>query len=73
MLKRSPLTACAVVVLVGALIYGLVQLFTLRFERGDVYPSYSTFRADPLGAKALHDALAESRGFEVQRNFRQQA
>ena len=71
MLKRSPLTACAVVVLAGALIYGLVQLFALRFERGDVYPSYSTFRADPLGAKALHDALAESRGFEVQRNFRQ--
>lgn len=70
MLKRPALIAFAVCVLGGALLFGLVQLFSLRFERGDVYPSYSTFRADPLGAKALHDALAESRGYTVQRNFR---
>lgn len=47
---------------------GLLHLFNLRFEAGDVYPPYSSLRADPLGARALHDSLAEL--VEVRRNFR---
>lgn len=54
--------------LLGSLfVAGLVHLFNLRFEAGDVYPPYSTLRADPLGAKAFHDSLAEL--LEVRRNF----
>jgi hypothetical protein len=41
----------------GGFIFGVVQLFNLRFEAGDVYPKYSSFRADPLGAKALFESL----------------
>ncbi len=47
---------------------GLLHLFNLRFEAGDVYPPYSSLRADPLGARALHDSLSEL--VEVRRNFR---
>src|SRR5678816_55438 len=59
-----------VTVLAGAFIYGIVHLFFLRFESGDVYPEYSSLRADPLGAKGLYDALREFPGLEVRRNFR---
>ncbi len=40
-------------------VFGLVHLFRLRFEAGDVYPAYSSLRADPLGAKALYQSLGK--------------
>jgi hypothetical protein len=49
---------------------GLARLFVLRYESGDVYPPYSSLRADPLGTKALAAALAELPGIEVGRNFK---
>jgi hypothetical protein len=64
---RFSLLTIAVVLLL--LMAGLAQLFRLRFARGDVYPPYSSLRADPLGAKALHDGLAEA-GLDTTRNFR---
>src|SRR5262249_55724778 len=42
----------------------------LRFETGDVYPPYSSFRADPLGTKALLQSLGNLRGITVQRYFK---
>ena len=48
---------------------GVVHLLRLRYARGDVYPPYSSLRADPLGARILHDALAESGAVAVDRNF----
>lgn len=50
--------------------WGLWQLFTIRFETGDVYPPYSSLRADPLGTKALHDGLEATGTIRVGRNFR---
>ncbi len=38
-------------------VVGLVQLFKLRFEAGDSFPPYSSFRADPVGTKALYESL----------------
>lgn len=52
--------------------FGLLQLFALRFEQGDMFPPYSSLRSDPLGCKALFQALAASTGLEVRRNFRGQ-
>lgn len=49
---------------------GIGRLFVLRFEKGDIYPPYSTLRADPLGAKAWYGALREIGGFNVTRNYR---
>jgi hypothetical protein len=46
----------------------LVRLLLLRYERGDVYPAYSTLRADPLGTRALYEAL-QSNGFTVHRGY----
>jgi hypothetical protein len=54
-MKRPVLLLLAVV---GAgFVFGIVQLFNLRFEAGDVYPKYSSLRADPLGTKALFESL----------------
>ena len=44
-------------VLVTLFLLGLLRLFALRFEAGDVYPPYSTLRSDALGAKAFFAAL----------------
>ncbi len=57
-------------VLALILTLGFVELFRLRFARGDVYPYGSSLRADPLGTKALHDALAETPGLTIERNER---
>jgi hypothetical protein len=49
------------------LVAGLWHLFNLRFEAGDVYPAYSSLRADPLGARALYESLDDL--LEVRRHF----
>ena len=69
-ISPSGLAALAVVALLFVLGWGVVELFNLRHERGDVYPPYSTLRADPLGAKAIYDTFAGMPGFQVTRNFR---
>ncbi|MDB6055951.1 MAG: hypothetical protein JWN25_3474, partial [Verrucomicrobiales bacterium] len=48
---------------------GVIHLIQLRFSTGDNYPSYSSFRTDPLGSKILYDSLYESRRERVFRNF----
>ena len=70
MLKRKFLTVVAAIILALTLGYGLLRLFTLRWERGDVYPPYSTLRADPLGMRALFEAVEALPRIEVQRNYR---
>src|SRR5689334_19223597 len=49
--------------------YGIVELFELRFEAGDVYPAYSSLRADPLGTMALYESLGKVPGMSVRRDF----
>lgn len=44
-------------------------LFRLRLGNGDVYPPYSSLRADALGTRALHDALREVPGMRVERDY----
>jgi hypothetical protein len=51
---------------------GLAHLFILRFEEGDVYPPYSSLRADPLGSKAFYESLVNLKGVEVSRNYEQE-
>jgi hypothetical protein len=57
------------VLLAAGLAWGVVYLFNLQFESGDVYPEYSSLRADPLGSKLLFDTLARIPGVTVSRNF----
>ncbi len=51
--------------------WGVWRLFDLRFSSGDIYPQYSSLRADPQGARALFESLGDLPGFTVERNFRQ--
>ncbi len=58
-------------VLVGALfLSGISWLYRLRVAGGDGFPAYSSFRADPLGARVFYEALAEVPGVTVERWMR---
>jgi hypothetical protein len=48
--------------------YGITRLLILRFQKGDVYPPYSSFRSDPLGTKAFYESLGLLQGVETVRN-----
>ena len=54
-MKKAPVIL--LVILLAGFILGVVRLFSLRFEAGDIYPEYSSLRADPVGTKALYDSL----------------
>src|SRR5438067_9857023 len=56
--------------LIGAVafVWAMIALFEIRFERGDIYPAYSTLRTDPLGAKAFFESLSRLAQFDVTRN-----
>ncbi|MDY6791711.1 MAG: DUF4350 domain-containing protein [Thermodesulfobacteriota bacterium] len=49
---------------------GVIHLFLLRFEAGDVYPPYSSLRSDPLGAKAFYQSLNNINHITAERNYR---
>ncbi len=56
---------CLAIFLIGA-----IRLFMLTFERGDVYPAYSSLRSDPLGVRVLYESLNDLPRVEVDRNYR---
>ncbi len=55
--------------LVGFL-WAMVAIVLIPVETGDVYPKYSSLRADPLGTRILYDSLSEMPGLRVERNFK---
>ena len=52
----------------AASLYGMMRK---RFSTGTTYPALSTLRADPLGARAIYEALDALPGVDSERNFRQ--
>ncbi len=44
---------------------GLMHIFHMRFNSGDVYPAYSSFKADPLGTKALYESIGAMQDMSV--------
>jgi len=70
MLRKPLLSLLLALLLGGGFASGLTRLFVLRYEIGDVYPPYSSLRADPLGTKAIAEALDNLPGVEVRRNFK---
>jgi hypothetical protein len=63
---------CSSILLLGCamgLALGVWALFRLRFEVGDVYPEYSSLRADPLGTMALYESLEKLPGRTVRRDY----
>jgi hypothetical protein len=67
MKARLPVLVLAAVLV--ALVFGLTVLFRLRLSQGDIFPEYSSLRADPLGLRALHDSLGQMPGLQVERRF----
>ncbi|HZV33547.1 MAG TPA: DUF4350 domain-containing protein [Verrucomicrobiae bacterium] len=57
-------------VCVAGFVFGILELFKLRFETGDVYPPYSSLRTDPLGASAFYESLARVPDMIVSRDFK---
>lgn len=66
---RNRLLAAAGLLAAAVFIIGIVQLLLLRFAAGDVYPPYSSLRADPLGARAFYESLDSCCGLKVSRNY----
>jgi ATP phosphoribosyltransferase regulatory subunit HisZ len=67
---RRALTVFLLISLAVLFALGLGRLLHLRYQEGDVYPAYSSLRADPLGLRALYDALNGMDGISAERNFR---
>lgn len=70
MLKSGKVLPVLLPVLLAGFAFGIARLFQLRFESGDVYPPYSSLRADPLGARAFYESLDELPGLTVRRHVR---
>jgi hypothetical protein len=60
-----------IVAFVGLTLFFLAlgRILLLRYERGDIYPAYSTLRADPLGARAYFESLDSIKGYSPRRGF----
>lgn len=61
------LAALAVVIAFG---FGMLRLWMLRFDSGDIYRPYSSLRTDPLGTRAFYESLEQLPGTAVRRNYR---
>jgi len=66
MKKHLPIVL--ILVCAAAFIFGVVRLFKLRYEVGDVYPAYSSLRSDPLGTMAFYESLSELPGISARRD-----
>jgi len=67
-MKRTG-TLAGIILLATAFFWALGWIYHLRFEQGDMYPAYSSFRSDPMGLKGLYEALAELPTIQVRRNL----
>jgi uncharacterized protein DUF4350 len=68
-MRASRASVVCLALLLAAFAWGVGKLLDLRYQVGDVYPPYSSLRADPLGTKVLHDALERLPGLSVRRNL----
>jgi hypothetical protein len=68
--KSTRIQSIIFIGLLGLFLFGLLELFQMRFQSGDIYPIYSSLRTDPLGTKAYYEALAAMPGLSVSRNYK---
>lgn len=70
MLTARRFLSLAAILLVVGFVFGLVRLLALRYSTGDVFPPYSTLRADPLGTQVFYESLRTLPDREVRRGER---
>jgi hypothetical protein len=54
-------------------VWGAEEVAVMPLQTGEIYPEYSTLRADPLGAKALYDSLSALPELDVSRLYKQRS
>lgn len=69
MQRRPRLLYILAGLIIGGFAYGLITLLHLRYTAGDVYPPYSSFRADPLGTKALYEGIQDVPQLKAVRHY----
>jgi len=69
MLKSRHILAALLVLSLAGFALGVIRLFQMRFDAGDIYPPYSSLRADPLGVKVFYESLQNLPGLSVSRFF----
>ncbi|MFP4445332.1 MAG: DUF4350 domain-containing protein [Desulfosudaceae bacterium] len=69
MRKNNNTARWLVIVLAVLFAGGVLRLFALRFQAGDIYPPYSSFRSDPLGSRVLYESLRSLPGVTAERNL----
>src|SRR5579871_872733 len=52
-------------------VWGAQEVAVMPLQTGEVYPEYSSLRADPLGAKALYESLAGLPELKVSRLYKE--
>jgi hypothetical protein len=68
MRRDNLFTAFFLLMVIALFVYGVTELLLLRFQKGDVYPPYSSYRSDPLGTKVFFEGLGLLRGPDTVRN-----
>lgn len=69
-MRKNTIFLSMLAVLLGAgFMYGVASLLLLRYEAGDMYPPYSSLRADPLGSKAFYEGIAATPGLAAERSY----
>ncbi|MFC1498479.1 hypothetical protein ACFLS1_08435 [Verrucomicrobiota bacterium] len=71
-MTRKPQQSIGVITLIAMAVIalaGTVWLMQVRFRAGDIYPAYSSLRADPLGCKILYESLKQYPGVIADRNY----
>ena len=69
MLNTRAIRVIIFALIVSGFVLGVLKLFLLRFEAGDVYPAYSSLRSDPLGSRAFYASLENINDAVVERNY----
>lgn len=68
-MKDRSTTKILLIVIVILFLFGITKLFIMRFEHGDVYPVYSSFRSDPLGTRVFYESLINIKDVSADRNL----
>ncbi len=68
-MRKGPALFWLLGVLFLAFAGGVAWIFSLLLSSGDLYPPYSTLRADPLGGRVFFESLQALKGREVRRSF----
>lgn len=64
-MKKATLQLLVILLLSSAFVVLGTRVFSTRFESGDLYPKYSTFRPDPFGSRVLLKTFSQLKGLTV--------